>query len=77
MDRISRRMWRRANQKDQEEAGNVADSTDVRMALMQRLHAGEISLEDAQAELKKIKRNAKRNGKLTLKQARNTPVSGD
>jgi len=49
-------------------SGEVADSTEVRMALMARVHSGEITLIEAQTELKKIKRNAKKNGKLTKQQ---------
>ena len=48
-----------------EAAGLVADSTQVRMALMERFHRGELTLDDVQAELKRIKRNAKRNGLVT------------
>lgn len=55
--------------KDAENDGRVADSMDVRKALMARVTAGEITLEDAQAELKRIKRNAKRNGMVTRNQA--------
>lgn len=52
-----------------DESGQVADSTAVRMALMERVHKGEITLADAQAQLKKIKANAKRNGQITRSQA--------
>ena len=45
--------------------GKVADSMDYRMALMERVHKGEITLEAAQAELKRVKRNAKKNGLTT------------
>ena len=57
--------------KDAENEGRVADSIEVRKALMARVHAGEITLEDAQKELKRIKRNAKRNGMVTRNQAFN------
>ena len=50
-------------------AGQVADSMAIRMALMARVHSGEISLEQAQSELAKIKRSAKKNGQLTRAQA--------
>lgn len=46
-------------------SGQVADSMEVRMALMERVRKGEITLEAAQAELKKIKRGAKAAGKTT------------
>lgn len=57
------------HQKAREEEGAVADSMEVRKALMQRVHAGEITLEAAQAELKRIKRGAKKAGKITRAQA--------
>lgn len=52
-----------------EKAGEVADSMDVRRALMERVHTGEITLQQAQADLKKIKSGAKKAGKLTREQA--------
>ncbi len=55
--------------KAQEAAGKVADSMDVRRALMRRFHAGEITLEDAQAQLKAIQRGAKKNGQTTRAKA--------
>ena len=55
--------------KDAEVAGTVADSMDVRLALMDRVHKGEITLEQAQDELKKIKSGAKRAGLVTRAQA--------
>lgn len=55
--------------KEAEAAGEVADSMAVRTALMERVHAGEITLEAAQAELKRIKSSARRNGKITRDQA--------
>lgn len=51
-----------------ESAGEVADSMEVPMALMERVRKGEISLNEAQSELKRIKRNAKRDGKTTRNQ---------
>lgn len=61
----ARRDW----QKTREAEGAVADSTEVRLALMERVHNGEITLEAAQAELKRIKAGAKRAGKITRNQA--------
>ena len=52
-----------------EAAGQVADSIDIRKALMARVHSGEITLEQAQAELRKIKRGAKAAGQVTRAQA--------
>ena len=60
---------KRAELKRSEEAGEVADSMNVRMALINRLHAGELTLAEVQAELKKIKRNAKKNGQVTRSKA--------
>ena len=60
---------RREAQKQAEAQGKVADSMDVRLALMDRVHKGEITLEEAQAQLKKIKSGAKRNGQITRNQA--------
>jgi hypothetical protein len=60
---------RREHQKAMEAGGRVADSMDVRLALMARVHAGEITLEAAQKELAAIKRGAKRNGLITRNQA--------
>lgn len=55
--------------KNAEKAGIVADNLDYRKALMQRVYSGKISLEDAQKELAKTKRNAKRNGQITRAKA--------
>lgn len=57
--------------KEAEAAGAVSDSGAVRLALMQRVHSGEITLEQAQAELKKIKRDGKKAGLVTRAQAYN------
>lgn len=54
---------------DAEARGQIADSMDVRNALMRRVCAGEITLEQAQAELESIKRRAKIAGKVTREQA--------
>ncbi len=68
MDEFERRA-RFDNIRAEEAAGNVADSMEVRMALMDRVHKGEITLKAAQDELKRIKHNAKRNGQITRNQA--------
>lgn len=60
---------RRNAQKQAEDQGKVADSMEVRKAIMARFEAGEITLEQAQAEVMAIKRNAKRNGQITRNQA--------
>ena len=67
--RFEASMDKRDALKTAEAAGQVADSMDVRLALMDRVHSGEITLEQAQAELKKIKSGAKRAGKVTRAQA--------
>jgi len=60
-----------AAMKTAEKAGQVADSGEVRLALMQRVQKGEITLADAQAQLKKIKAGAKKAGLITRSQAFN------
>lgn len=49
--------------------GLVADSKAVREELVRKMQAGEMTLEQVQAELKRIKRDAKKNGKITRDQA--------
>ena len=48
-----------------EDAGEVADSMDVRLALVERMNRGEMTLAEVQTELKRIKRNAAKDGKTT------------
>lgn len=48
-----------------EAVGNVADSMKYRTALLARVKAGKISLEEAQAQLKSTKRKASSIGKTT------------
>ncbi len=60
---------KRAAVKDAEASGLVADSMDVRRALIDRMHKGEITLAEAQAQLKKIQSGAKRAGLVTREQA--------
>lgn len=43
-------------------AGEVCDSHALRLALMRRVRDGEITLAEAQAELKRIQRDGKKNG---------------
>jgi hypothetical protein len=64
MDDVKAREKRNAV-KAAEAEGKVADSMAYRLALMDRVHKGEITLEQAQTELKKVKRNAKKNGLTT------------
>jgi len=67
--RFEAAMDKREALKTAEAAGQVADNMDVRLALMARVHSGEITLAQAQAELKKIKSGAKRAGLVTRAQA--------
>jgi hypothetical protein len=60
---------KRANVKDCEEKGLIADSMEVRMALIEQVRTGELTPEQMQAKLKKIKAQAKKNGMLTREQA--------
>lgn len=67
------RFWRVESQKAAlkaaEASGQVADSMEVRTKLMERVHAGEITLKQAQAELKRIKRGANAAGLTTRSEA--------
>jgi len=54
--------------KTAEAAGQVADSIEARVAIVKRMEAGEITLAEGQAELKRLKRNAKKNGQVTRSQ---------
>ncbi len=62
---------KRINLEKCEESGIVADSLEVRKKLMEEVHAGTKTLEQVQAELKKIKSQAKKNGMITRTQAFN------
>lgn len=55
--------------KGAEADGKVADSMDVRLGLIAKMDAGEMTLEQVQAELKRIKRNAGKNGQITRARA--------
>ena len=55
--------------RDAEARGEVSDSVEVRTSLINRLDAGELTLAQVKAELKRIKRCAKRSGKITRAQA--------
>lgn len=48
-----------------EASGVLADSMDVRLALIRRMEAGELRPDQMQAELKRIKRDAHKNGLRT------------
>ena len=51
--------------KDAEAMGIVADSMAVRIALIERMEKGELTLAEVQAELARIKRTAKAVGMTT------------
>ena len=70
-DRLQASMDKRANVNKCEADGVISDSMEVRMGLMEKVRNGEITLEDAQRRLKNIKRNGKKNGKITRSQAFN------
>ena len=70
-DRFTASLDKRANVKKCEAEGLIADSTEIRMALMSQVKTGEKTLEEVQKELAKIKRNAKKNGQITKSQAFN------
>ncbi len=53
---------------ESESLGLVADSMEVRAELVRQMNAGEKTLAEVQAELKRIKRDAKKNGKVTRSQ---------
>jgi hypothetical protein len=52
-----------------EAAGETADSLEVRRALLERVDRGELTLEAAQVELRRIQRGAKKAGKITRSDA--------
>lgn len=55
--------------KSAEADGQIADSMEVRVALIERMKKGELTLDQVQSELKRIKRQAKKNGLITRAQA--------
>ncbi len=60
---------RRQNVKAMEANGEIADSMEVRLAIVARIDSGDITLEQGQAELRRIKREAKKNGQATRARA--------
>lgn len=68
-DRIVRHRLRSEAAEKAEAEGKVADSLHVRMELLAKADRGEMTLQEVQAELKRIKRNAKKNGLITRNQA--------
>jgi hypothetical protein len=67
-DWYDRRMDKRVALKIAEEQGIVADSSELRASLVAKIHSGEMTIEQVQAELRKVKREAKKNGLQTREQ---------
>ncbi|MEG8135576.1 hypothetical protein [Escherichia marmotae] len=63
------RLDKRVNIEKLEEQGLIADSMEVRKSLVERVMRGEITPEQSREELKRIQRNAKKNGLKTRNQA--------
>lgn len=57
------------NLREAESAGVVSDSMGVRLALLERMHKGELTLDQVKAELARIKRQGSKSGKVTRAQA--------
>ena len=68
-DRFTARMEKRRAVNNAEAAGLIADGLAFRGALVERMARGEITHEEAMLELKRVKREAKRNGLVTRQQA--------
>jgi hypothetical protein len=68
MATFERRLAQRDALNKAEAAGEVVDSKSVRMELVRKMRAGEMTLEEVQAELRRIQRNAKREGRKTRDQ---------
>jgi hypothetical protein len=62
-DAQERRRKRMMQLRDDQASGLVADSDTVRAALIERMDAGELTLEQVQAEIKRIQREAKKAGR--------------
>ena len=69
MNFYDRRRAKLANQRQAEADGLVADSMEVRMALVAKMNTGEMTLRQVQAELQRIKRSGRRAGKITRAEA--------
>ena len=65
MTRFERKLAQREAHNKAEAAGEVADSKAVRMELVRKMHAGEMTLEQVQTELRRIQRSAKHRGLKT------------
>lgn len=67
-DWYARRLDKRVALQIAEEQGLVADSSELRASLVAKVHAGEMTIEQVQAELRRVKREAKKNGMKTRDQ---------
>lgn len=67
-DWYDRRLDKRVALQIAEEQGVVADSTEFRRTLVSKLQSGEMTLDQVQEELRKVKREAKKSGKKTRAQ---------
>jgi len=67
-DWYDRRMDKRVALQIAEEQGVVADSSELRESLVAKIHSGEMTIEQVQDELRKVKREAKKNGLKTREQ---------
>ncbi|MDD1016887.1 hypothetical protein [Pseudomonas rubra] len=67
-DWYDRRLDKRVALQIAEEQGLVADCTELRQTLVAKLKSGEMTIEQVQAELRKVKHDAKKNGKKTRSQ---------
>lgn len=67
-DWYDRRTDKRVALQIAEEQGLVADSTEFRQGLVAKLQSGEMTVQQAQDELRKVKREAKKKGKKTRSQ---------
>ena len=67
-DWYDRRLDKRVALQIAEEQGLVADSSEFRASLVAKVHAGEMTIEQVQAELRRVKREAKKNGMKTRDQ---------
>jgi hypothetical protein len=67
-DKSTARIEKRIAVEAADHAGKVCDSMAVRGALMERVRSGEITILQAQEELKRIKREGKRAGLPTRDQ---------
>ncbi len=67
-DWYDRRMDKRVALQIAEEQGIVADSSEFRASPGAKIHSGEMTIDQVQAELRKVKREAKKNGLKTREQ---------